>query len=48
MTPCAHVDEPLSPAATTIVIPNASIAAASRSNSVRAALYGSTAASQAP
>jgi hypothetical protein len=37
-TPWAHDDEPLSPAETTIVMPSAAVAAAWRSNSVRAAL----------
>ena len=47
-TPCAHADEPLSPAATTVVIPSADVAASWRSNSVRAAVYGLTLASQTP
>ena len=37
-TPCAHDDEPLSPAATTVVIPSAEVAASWRLKSVRAAL----------
>ena len=47
-TPCAHDEEPLSPAATTIVIPSAAVAAAWRLNSVRAAVYGATLASHTP
>ncbi len=45
-TPCVHEEEPLSPAATTIVIPSAAVAAAWRLNGVRAAVYGATVASQ--
>ena len=47
-TPWAHDDEPLSPAATTVVIPRADVAASWRLNSVRAAVYGFTLASQMP
>jgi hypothetical protein len=47
-TPCAHDDEPLSPAATTTVIPRASVAASWRSTSVRAAVYGAALASHTP
>ena len=47
-TPCAHDDEPLSPAATTTVMPSAEVAASWRLTSVRDAVYGLTLASQMP
>lgn len=47
-TPCAHADEPLSPAATTVVIPSAAVAARWRSTSVCDAAYADTLASQTP
>ena len=47
-TPCAHDDDPLSPAATTVVMPSAEVAASWRSKSVRAAVYGLTLASHTP
>src|SRR3954451_3150574 len=37
-TPRAHADEPLSPAATTVVIPSAAVAVSCRSTSVRDAV----------
>ena len=47
-TPCAHDDEPASPAATTVVMPSDAVAASWRSTSVRAAVYGFTVASHTP
>src|SRR5262245_24964841 len=47
-TPCAHVDDPASPAATTTVIPSAEVAASCRLKSVRAAVNCFISASQMP
>src|SRR5262245_56728258 len=47
-TPRAHADEPVSPAATTWVIPSAASAASCRVTSVREAVYGETVDSHSP
>jgi hypothetical protein len=47
-TPRAHADEPVSPAATTTVIPSAASAASRRVTSVRDAEYLDTVDSQTP
>src|SRR3954453_7729818 len=47
-TPRAHAEEPVSPAATTVVIPSAAVAASWRSTSVRDAVYGCTIDSHSP
>ena len=47
-TPRAHADEPVSPAATTTVIPSAASAASVRSTSVRDSEYGDTVDSHSP
>ena len=47
-TPRAHADEPVSPAATTTVIPSAASAASSRVTSVRDAEYADTVDSHTP
>ena len=48
LTPRAHADEPVSPAATTVVMPSAAVAVSWRSTSVRDAVYGETSDSQSP
>ena len=47
-TPRAHAEEPVSPAATTVVMPSAAVAVSWRSTSVRAAVYGCTTDSHSP
>ena len=47
-TPRAQADEPVSPAATTTVIPSAASAASSRLTSVRDAVYADTVDSHTP
>ena len=47
-TPRAHADEPVSPAATTVVMPSAAVAVSWRSTSVRDAVYGYTIDSHSP
>ena len=47
-TPRAHAEEPVSPAATTTVMPSAASAASWRSASVRDAVYAETVDSQTP
>ena len=47
-TPRAQAEEPVSPAATTVVIPSAAVAASCRSAIVRDAVYEETVASQTP
>ena len=47
-TPRAHADEPVSPAATTVVMPSAAVAVSWRSTSVRDAVYGFTIDSHSP
>src|SRR3954452_19733096 len=47
-TPRAHADDPLSPAATTVVMPSAAVAVSWRSTSVRVAVYGCTMDSHTP
>jgi hypothetical protein len=47
-TPRAHAEEPVSPAATTVVMPSAAVAASWRSASVRYAVYAETVDSQTP
>ena len=48
LTPRAHADEPVSPAATTVVMPSAAVAVSWRSTSVRDAVYGETLDSHVP
>jgi hypothetical protein len=47
-TPRAHAEEPVSPAATTVVMPSAAVAASWRSASVRDAVNAETVDSQTP
>ena len=47
-TPRAQAEEPVSPAATTVVMPSAAVAVSWRSTSVRAAVYGFTTDSPSP
>ena len=47
-TPRAHAEEPVSPAATTVVMPSAAVAVSWRSTSVRDAVYGFTIDSHSP
>ena len=47
-TPRAHAEEPVSPAATTVVMPSAAVAVSWRSTSVRDAVYGCTTDSHTP
>src|SRR3954447_23370080 len=47
-TPRAHAEDPVSPAATTVVIPSEAVAASWRSTSVRALPYAFTLTSQVP
>src|SRR3954452_4331514 len=47
-TPRAHAEEPVSPAATTVVMPSAAVAVSWRSASVRDAVYAETVDSQTP